>query len=207
MSGNCCIFASGEIHDYENISLPENPYIICADGGYIHCQKLDIKPDIIIGDFDTLDQTIIKEQNNIRYPAEKDDTDTMLAIKYALEHGYTDIAVYGALGGRIDHTFANIQSLAYIQKHGGNGTICGDNEFLTVIENSSRSFPRKYGYYFSVFSLTERSDGVTAKGVKYPLINAILTNDFPLGVSNEITEDFCTLEVKSGILLVIYAKS
>lgn len=207
MSSTCCVFAGGEIYDYKNINLPENPYIICADGGYIHSQKLNLKPDIIIGDFDTLDRSIIEEQNNICYPAEKDDTDTMLAIKYALEHGYTDISIYGALGGRIDHTIANIQSLLYILKHGGHGTIYGDTEIITVVENSSRDFPRKDGYYFSVFSLPGHSDGVTLSGVKYPLSDAVLTDSFPIGVSNKIISDFCTLEVKSGILLVIYAKS
>lgn len=207
MSEHCCIFAGAEIHDYESISLPENSHIICADGGYIHSQKLNLTPEIVIGDFDTLDRAVIKEQNNISYPVEKDDTDTMLAVKYALEHGYTDISIYGALGGRIDHTIANIQTILYIQSNGGRSTIYGDTEVLTVVESSSRKFPKKDGYYFSVFSLSETSEGVTLKGVKYPLSDTILTNSFPIGVSNEITADFCSLEVKSGILLVIYAKS
>lgn len=207
MSKQCCIFAGGEIHDYDNIHLPENSYVICADGGYAHSQELNIKPDIIIGDFDTLDRALIEDKKNIRYPAEKDDTDTMLAIKYALERGYKEISIYGALGGRIDHTIANIQSLMFIQSHGGRGTIYGDTEILTVIENSSAIFPRRNGFYFSVFSLSDKSEGVTIKGVKYPLSDATLTSDFPLGVSNKITADFCDLEVKSGVLLIIYAKS
>ncbi len=202
----CCILAGGDILNYSSLKIDASSYIICADGGYYHAKKLNISPNVIIGDFDTLNEEVTDDCEIIKFPIEKDDTDTMLAIKLALERGYYSIKIYGATGGRLDHTIANIQSIAYINEHNASATIYGDTEIITMIKNCSKSFEKLSGYYFSLLSFSEKCMGVSTKGLKYNLENATLTNSFPLGISNEFLSNFCDVEVKSGTLLIIYSK-
>ena len=203
----CCIFAGAAIEDYSPIVLNQPlPYIICADGGYTHAQFLGLKPDVILGDFDTFLQKVPEDCEILRYSSEKDDTDTMLAVKLALERGFTKLSLYGVTGGRLDHTLANIQTLAYILKHRASGVLYGDREQISLLSNGRMDFLRKDGCYFSVFAFGGTAAGVTTTGTKYDLSDAVLTPDFPLGVSNEILNDFATVEVKNGMLMLLYVK-
>ena len=202
----CCIFAGAKIDDYSRIKIPCTAYIICADGGYSHAKRLGIFPDVVLGDFDTLSEDITEECEVIKFPSEKDDTDTLLAIKLAIQRGFDNIKIYGAVGGRIDHTFANIQSLAFINLYNIEATIFGDNEILTVITNAKKRFEKIEGYFLSIFSFSGQSLGVTTHGLKYNLNNSILKNTFPLGISNEFLSNFCEIEVKNGTLLIIFSK-
>ena len=129
----------------------------------------------------------------------------MLAVKLALERGYKDITIFGATGGRLDHTVAIIQTLEYIHAHGGRGIIDGDNQPVMLQSPGRTRYKRRDGY-FSLFSITEQCTGVTTSGLKYNLNNAVFKRSFPWGVSNEFCEDYCEIEIKSGLLLVIYAK-
>ncbi len=207
MSGKCIIFAGAEVKDISSLDIDNETYIICADGGYKNALKFGIIPNLAVGDFDTLDFKEVKECKIIKCPPEKDDTDTMIAVKKALEMGFDDITITGALGGRFDHTFANIQTLLYIAENNADGCIIGDNDIIYVQKNSCRTYHKKDGYYFSVFSLSGLSEGVTLKGFKYNLENGVLKNSFPLGVSNEFAEKNGFVEVKNGILLVILSKN
>ncbi|NLK70459.1 MAG: thiamine diphosphokinase [Clostridiales bacterium] len=202
----CYIFSGSEILNYSVIEISDDSYVICADAGYLHAKRLGIVPDCIIGDFDTFGGEIPKNIEVIRYRAEKDDTDTMLAVKLALEKGYTDICIYGALGGRFDHTIANVQTLQYIYNHGRNGRIISDNDYIMLQGSGTRTYSRREGYYFSLLSISDKTDGITTEGLKYNLKNATLTSDFPLGVSNQILNEFATITVKNGLLLVIFSK-
>lgn len=202
----CLIFAGGPVDNPERLPKPEQGYVICADGGYLLAKRLNIKPDVVLGDFDSMPaESVFKEA--LRFPKEKDDTDLMLAIKLALSKGFKRIVIYGALGGRMDHTIASLQAMRYILNHGAKPEIHGENESLFLISDTQMTLPKKDDYYFSVFSFSPVSEGVTLKGVKYPLENALLTDDFPVGVSNEITADFCEVSVKRGILMVVYSKT
>ena len=202
----CCIFAGAKILDYSKIILPDDAYIVCADGGYSHLKFIDQKPNVILGDFDTLTEEIKEQCEVIRYSSEKDDTDTMLAVRLALERGFTHLQIYGATGGRLDHTLANIQTLSYIKEHHADAVIYGDTEPLCLIKNEAKSFAKREGYYFSILSFSDCSEGVTTRGTKYDLTNATLLSSYPLGVSNEILENFAAVEVKNGALLVLYSK-
>ncbi|MEG0614491.1 MAG: thiamine diphosphokinase [Oscillospiraceae bacterium] len=202
----CYIFAGAEIENYDKIAIEKNLYIICADGGYLHAKHLGIIPNVVLGDFDTIDCQIDSRCEVIKYPAEKDDTDSMLAIKLALKKGFDQIEIYGAVGGRLDHTFANIQAFAYIKQNGANATIYGDNEEIKLIQNEKITIKKHHDYYLSIFSFSEKCEGITEIGVKYPLNNAVITNYFPLGVSNEIIEENAEIEVVSGTLLIILSK-
>lgn len=202
----CSVFSAGNIKDYSIIDKENCGYIICADAGFLHTEKLGLIPDLIVGDFDTLSPDSSYKCEILKYPIEKDDTDTMLAVKCAIERGYTDLKIYGALGGRIDHTFANIQTLAYAKQNNINASIIGDNEIITILNNEEAKFKLLSDYYLSIFSYSEICEGVTLDGVKYPLKNAVLENSFPLGVSNEIINDFCSINVEKGSLLIVFSK-
>ncbi len=204
----CAVFTGGEILDYSRIdtSLFCDRMIISADSGYIHAKAMGIKTDILIGDFDSLEALPDDVGEIISFSSEKDDTDTMLAVKLALNKGFDDIIIVGGLGYRLDHTFANIQTLAYIHENGAEGFIVSDNERIFFLQTSSLRLERLDGYSLSVFSFGEELSGVTLKGVKYPLNNAAVTNFFPIGVCNEISAEFAEIEVKSGKMLIIQSK-
>jgi len=204
----CAIFTGGEINNYTqiNVSHLRNTTIISADAGYIHAKNLGLITNILIGDFDTLTEMPSDVDEVIKFPKEKDDTDTMLAIKLALDRGYNDIEIYGALGNRLDHTFANIQSLAFINEHKAKGKIISEKDILYFIENEKISIPQKDGFSLSIFSYGESCEGVTLKGVKYPLENAKINQNFPLGVCNEIIEEIAEISIKRGKMLIIISK-
>lgn len=205
MSNNvCCILAGAEISDLSIVNLGD--YVICADSGVLHSKNLGITPDLAVGDFDSWFEPIDKQCEVIKVAAEKDDTDTMLAVKLAISKGFTTINIYGAVGGRLDHTYANIQVLAYIKKNHCIGTIFGDSDIVTIIQNEKKTFTKINGYYLSVFSFSEISSGVFERGVKYPLNDATIFNNFPIGISNEIISENCEIEVQDGTLLIVFSK-
>lgn len=196
--GVCYIVGASEMQNRINPS--DGDLVIAADGGYKHLEKTGIAPDMIIGDFDSAELPDCK--NRICFPAEKDDTDMMLCIKYGFEKGYREFKIYGSLGGkRTDHTVANIQSLAYIAEHGGKGFLINRNEMFTVIKNSEIILNGNDGY-FSVFAFGSEAKGVSISGGKYPLDNVVLSPSFPLGVSNQFVGNDVKISVKDGCLLI-----
>ena len=204
----CIIFAGGEIKNYSSVKTCDflDKYIICADSGYIHAQKLGANVDVIIGDFDSINSIPTDNVENIKFQKEKDDTDTMLAVKLAFERGYKNIEIYGGLGNRFDHTYANIQTLDYISENGGTGKLVSDSEEIMLIKNQSIEIAKNENVYLSLFSYSEICNGVSIKGVKYPLNSATITQSFPIGISNEIVEDFAEISVKQGKILIILSK-
>ena len=167
------------------------------------CRELGIVPDLLLGDFDSMEQP--EDFANIhRSPVEKDDTDTMLAVKTGLEQGCGEFYLYGGTGGRrLDHTLANLQTLLYLRRRGARGYLY-DNDFVwTVIENETIRVDKTVEWgLLSVFCLGDRARGVTETGVQYPLQGAELTAEFPLGVSNHILEPVARVGVETGALAV-----
>lgn len=205
MQKRCVILAGGEINPAD-VSVPDDAFVICADRGYAAAEKLGINPVLVMGDFDSLG--FVPSSDCTRtYPPEKDDTDTMLAVKAALEKGAEEIFIYGALGGRLDHTFANIQTLQFIANHGARGILIGGNDMFTMQTGPSCvRYERHEGYYFSVFSYSEKCTGVNITGTEYTLTEGVLANDFPLGVSNHITEEYAEISLQNGVLVIIESK-
>ena len=181
--------------------------IICADIAYLAAKKEGIEPHAVIGDFDHAEHEEQPDEATkvLRFPSVKDDTDTMLCVKYALNRGADDIVIVGGLGGRLDHTFANIQTLAYIRAHGANGLILDGDHTVMLVDNYILVQKGAY-HYASIFAYDPVCRDVTLKGFKYEVEHIDLTNDFPLGVSNEITEKIAEITVGEGRLLVILAK-
>lgn len=183
--------------------LPENgDFIIAADKGIETLEKKGIEPDIIIGDFDSLGYIPDKE-NKIVLPKRKDDTDIAYAINYALDKGYDRFCVYGAIGGLLDHTIANIQLSAYLSKKGIFNEFFGDSFTISCLTNGKMKLERSEKGRFSMFAL-EKATGVSLKGLSYTAQNREFDQFYPIGVSNEFIGEEAEIEVKSGTLLLLW---
>lgn len=198
----CVIFGSAPIDNYGFINkyLDKSDFVICADGGITHAENLKITPQLIIGDFDSYNGKILCE-NVMRYPPEKDDTDMALCIEYAIKNGYEKIIIAGGLGGRIDHTLANLSLLA---KYSDKDIMLIDEKTEITAISDFCSLEKNEKKYISFISFTEKTEGVTYKGLKYPLSDATLySKDAQFSISNEIVEKKAEITVKTGILLCI----
>lgn len=202
-TGICYIAGAGR-SDLISLQLKENDLAIAADGGFDFFQKSGIQPGILLGDFDSIKNFPAVTDQAIRYPAEKDDTDMMLAVKVGLSHGYRTFVLFGGLGNRIDHTQANIQSLAYLTTKNAVGFLYSNGTYITAIRNTGLIFPKKNQGILSVFAHNQTIRGVTLSGLKYPLTNASLHNNMPLGVSNEFIGEEARISVEMGTLVIIW---
>ncbi len=204
----CVIICAGNIEKYETVKceLDGAKLIICADAGVVHAQNMGVKPDIILGDFDSYTGEIPECRQVIKLPAEKDDTDTMYAVKLALDMGFDEFVLLGALGGRLDHTLANIQTLKYLQSKNAFGRLVGEDNIVFLVSSGEIKIKRRTGFKLSVFSYSDVCYGVTLKNVHYLLNDYTLDNRFPLGVSNEFEGDFALVSVKDGDLLIILSR-
>ena len=207
----CILIGAGDLTVGE-LKLREGDYCIALDGGLGYCDFLQVEPDLIIGDFDSVtkeEQKALEEiekaapERVIRLKPEKDDTDMLYALKYALEQGFREFRIYAATGGRLDHTLANIQCLLYLKNHGAVGYLMDGNGMIMVLKNESVSFQENLEGYLSLFSLREQAEGVTIKGMKYPLQDYVMTNDFPIGISNEFIGEKAEISVRNGELACI----
>ncbi len=204
------------------VAEKEKIFFIAVDGGYAFLKEQDIIPALAVGDFDSLGY-VPTDTRTVKHPVEKDKTDILLAIDEAIAAGFSQVYVFGAIGGdRLDHTIANMQMLAYAKKNGCNAIILDKNTCAFVITEAlyiSRSgliadeciFFNAFDMqkiepgrkYFSLLSYNNRTEGVSIKGCKYELDNAALNNDYPLGISNEINSDNVHITLENGMLLVI----
>ena len=211
MMGRCVIVGGANINNYDFIreKLSADDYIIFCDSGLKHMENLRVQPSLIVGDFDSLlsekQELLERYPKEIihRLPCEKDDTDTLAAIRLAVETGYERFIIYGGLGGRLSHTMANIQSLMFLKEHGLHGELVGNGSRIFVIKDESVVLSARKNGYISVFAYGEKANGVTIKNLKYEVEDAELTNAFPIGVSNEFVGKEATVSVKKGALLVV----
>ena len=183
----------------------EGDFVIAADAGLLHLAKLHIKPDLMLGDFDSLGR--IPSFPNVEVcPVEKDDTDSMIALRHAVTLGCRRILLFGALGGRrLDHTLANIQALAWARAQGAECFIIGEGCALTAIaDGDALRFDGRYRGDFSAFCHGPDAAGVSERGLYYRLDRAVLTAAFPLGVSNSFTGEAAEISVESGTLIVYW---
>ena len=199
--GSCFIFCAGQFYGLA-APLQADDFIIAADGGLAHVQKLGITPHGILGDFDSLGYI---PQDSTVFPVEKDDTDAMLAVRKGLELGFREFYLYGSLDGpRLDHTVANFQTLQYLADRGAVGYLIGKDYIVTVVKDGKLRFPAACTGIFSVFCMGADAEGVTIRGGKYEVENVRLTAGFPLGVSNHFTGNEVTVSVEKGSLLVLW---
>ena len=198
---NCVIFCAGEFH---GLMEPVSGVCIAADGGLRHLEQLELTPDVILGDFDSLGY--VPQKANV-FPVEKDDTDAMLAVRKGLELGCDRFVLYGALEGpRLDHTVANFQTLQFLADRGARGYLVGKDTVVTVIKNESLTLPALESGIVSVFCMGEDARSVTIRGLQYGLENGTLTAGFPLGVSNHFVGKEAMVCIENGSLLVFFPK-
>ena len=200
--GACVIVGAGELEDAV-IRRREGDLVIAADGGLKYLERAGIAPDIALGDFDSLGYRPNLPEV-IYHPPEKDDTDTMLAVREGFARGFDTFVIYAGLGGRLDHTVANLQTLAFIAENGGRGYLVGGASVSTALKDSSIAFGADERGMISVFCMGEKAEGVTISGLKYEVENAELVPYLPLGASNEFTGKPAKIEVKHGTLLVMW---
>ncbi len=199
--GSFVIFCAGGFDGLAEAIAPDD-YILAADGGLRHLEGLGIRPDGILGDFDSLGYV---PQGGQVFPVEKDDTDSMLAVRRGLAMGYRRFVLYGSLDGeRLDHTVANFQTLQFLADHGAVGYLVGAHTVATVVQQGTLVFPATAQGTVSVFCVGADAHGVSIEGLKYPLENGTLTASFPLGVSNRFTGREAAITVKNGSVLVLY---
>ncbi len=209
MSGKCIIVGAGDLTMGE-ITVGEEDLCIAVDGGLSYCPILGVEPDVILGDFDSVSEKereaieVLKEQipeRVVELPVEKDDTDMLAALKYGLESGYKDFRIYAGTGGRFDHTLANIQCLLYLKNHGAVGYLVDGMGMILVLQNESVSFRKEMEGYLSLFALGKEAKGVSIRGMKYPLEGYTMTNDFPVGISNEFIGEEASIALEDGELV------
>lgn len=192
----CTIFAAAPINDLSFVTVPENSYIICADAGYKHAERLNITPDLIVGDFDSASKPQIQNANVISFNKRKDDTDLMLAIKYGIEMGCEDFYIYGALGERLDHTIASITALSYILDNNLKARLIDENCEVSMLPIGEYEI-ENLGGYLSLFPFGCDSARVSIEGCEYDGVFTLISS-FPLGVSNKIINKSCRLNVLAG---------
>lgn len=198
----CFIFAAGTFFGLRAVPAAGD-LVIAADAGFLACRAAGVVPDLVLGDFDSMEAPA-DATHVCRLPVEKDDTDTLAAVKTGLERGCREFHLYGATGGRrLDHTLANLQTLLFLRRRGARGWLYDDDFLWTAIENEALEVPRTVDWaLFSAFCLGDRAEGVCEEGFQYPLEDAVLTPDFPLGVSNHILEPAARIAVRRGALAV-----
>jgi thiamine pyrophosphokinase len=210
-NGKCIVIGAGDL-TVGNINVGDDDLVIAVDGGLNYCTVLEVEPDLILGDFDSVGkeqkEVLLELQKQIpdrviALKPEKDDTDMLAALKMGLEYGYTAFQIYAATGGRLEHTIANIQCLLFLKNRDAVGYIMDGNGMIFVMQNEEVKFRNTLEGYLSIFSLGKEANGVSIKGMKYELEKTTLTNDFPLGISNEFIGEEALIRVEDGELVCI----
>ena len=200
--GICYVVGAGENYGFD-FQPAAGDFVIAADAGLRCLEKQGIRADLVIGDFDSL-KCIPGHPNTVVLSAEKGDTDTLAAVREGIRAGYANFHIYCGTGGRIDHTMANLQVLAYLSANNMRGFLFDYGTVITAVTNGRLCFGKIPCGYVSVFSSSEKAEGVTLCGLKYELNNATLTNTFPVGVSNEFIGRESSISVSDGTLFIVF---
>ncbi len=212
---NCLIITGGSLNqEFAKDFISRNNFsqIIAVDKGLKYCSDLNLMPNHVLGDFDSIDEKILNEYKSINnssinfhtFNSQKDYTDTHLAVELAMDLDSTAIVLLGAIGTRLDHSISNIQLLTYMLKKNISGYIINENNKIYLIDKSKiLKKENVYGNYLSLMPLTKTVSGITLKGFKYPLNNHTIALGETIGISNEIIEDEALIDLDLGILIVI----
>ena len=202
--GRCVIVGGADINNYAFIreKLCADDYVIFCDSGLKHLENLQVQPDLIVGDFDSHENPHL-DVETIVLPFEKDDTDTVFAVKEAIKRGFDDFLLIGVIGARLDHTLGNVSILLYLDSLGKKGCIIDDYSEMVIVSNKPVSISDQYSF-FSLLNLTGCAKGITITGAKYPLVDGEISCEYQYGVSNEVLPGHtAVVSVKEGKLLLI----
>ena len=200
----CVIVGGADINNYEYIRscLREDDFIVFCDSGLKHLESLQVRPGLIVGDFDSHNNPHL-DVETIVLPCEKDDTDTVFAMKEAMKRGYTEFLLIGVVGARLDHTLGNVSILLYLDENNAKGKIIDDYSELEIVSDRPAFITDNYSY-FSLLNISGIARGVTIENAKYPLDNAEIKYDYQYGISNEVNRgEVAKVTIRDGKLLLI----
>ena len=204
-----CVIISGSpdtnVEEIKSLCTSDD-FIVCADSGYSFAKKAGLTPNLIIGDFDSLKEELPQNTEVVKLNTHKDDTDTEHCVMECIRRGYKDFLLLGSIGGRTDHTFANIATLAFLSEYNYNGIARNNGEEIRILKEGSYEMKNKKGLIFSVFPYGCESVNVTYKGAEYMLNNKTLTYNVSRGISNVFVDDEAEITINRGraILLTYY---
>lgn len=204
-----CVIISGSpdtnVEEIKSLCTSDD-FIVCADSGYSFAKKAGLTPNLIIGDFDSLKEELPQNTEVVKLNTHKDDTDTEHCVMECIRRGYKDFLLLGSIGGRTDHTFANIATLAFLSEYNYNGIARNNGEEIRILKEGSYEINNKKGLIFSVFPYGCESVNVTYKGAEYMLNNKTLTYNVSRGISNVFVDDEAEITINRGraILLTYY---
>lgn len=231
--GRCIIVGAGDFFGMPFQPVEED-YVIAADAGYENLKAVGIVPDLVVGDFDSMEVEGVKgvtgpvKDLDIFADAEKaeyihhlqrieldgvetrvidpikNDPDMLACVRIGMERGFRSFHLIGGTGKRIDHSIANLQVLGFLAQQGLHGYLYGEHQLVRAIRNESVCFPKAMQGYFSALSLSDECHGVTERGFKYIVTDVTLSNMMPTGLSNEFVGTEAEISVKDGTLLLIY---
>ena len=200
----CVIVGGADINNYGFIreKLCADDYVIFCDSGLKHLENLQVQPSLIVGDFDSHENPHLAVET-IVLPCEKDDTDTVFAVKEAVHRGFSDFLLIGVIGARLDHTLGNVSILLYLDSLGKNGRIIDDYSEMEIVSDKPVFISDDYSF-FSLLNISGYAEGVSITGAKYPLAGAEISCEYQYGVSNEVLPgEVATVFVTKGKLLLI----
>ena len=200
----CVIVGGADISNYDRINaqLKSDDFVVFCDSGLKHMEKLSAEPSLIVGDFDSHENPNL-DVETIVLPCEKDDTDTVFAVKEAIKRGYADFHLIGVVGARLDHTLGNVYILEYLHEKGLNGIIIDDYSELCMVGSEGKYINDSFAF-FSLINITGRAKGIKIENAKYPLDNGEITPEYQYGVSNEVIKGkTAKVTVSDGKLLLV----
>lgn len=200
----CVIVGGADINNYDFIrgKLCADDFVVFCDSGLKHLEALQAKPSLIVGDFDSHENPHLAVET-IVLPCEKDDTDTVYAVKEALKRGYTDFLLIGVVGARLDHTLGNVSILLHLDSLGKHGCIIDDYSEMEIVSDKPVFITDDYAF-FSLLNITGCAKGISIAGAKYPLTDAEITCEYQYGISNEVLPGkTASVFVRQGKLLLI----
>ena len=203
----CVIIGGADIKEYEKIKdyITDGDFIICCDCGMRHTEKLLVKPDLIVGDFDSSENPDL-DVETIVLPREKDDTDTVFAVKEAVKRGFEKFLLVGVIGERFDHSMGNVSILLYLDSQGKFAKIVDDFSEMEIVSDKVSYVDGSFKY-FSLLNISGIADGITVRGAKYPLENASVSCEYQYGISNEVLPgETAEISVKNGRLIWVKVK-
>ena len=204
MNRRCVIVGGAAIDNYEFVKscLRYGDFFVFCDSGLKHMDALGVQANLIVGDFDSHENPHLSVET-IVLPCEKDDTDTVYAVKEAVKRGFSEFLLIGTVGGRLDHTLGNVSILLYLDSIGKKAQMIDDYSEMEIVSKEPAFIEDRYAY-FSLLNITGLAEGVTIRDAKYPLENASITCEYQYGISNEpLPGKTARVSVANGRLLLI----
>lgn len=203
-----CVIISGSpdtnVDEIKELCCPDD-YIVCADSGYSYAKQAGILPDLIIGDFDSLKEELPADTEIVKLNNRKDDTDTEHCVMECIRRGHRNFLLLGSIGGRTDHTFANISILAFLSEYHYKGIARNNGEEIRILNKGTYDMSGNKGLIFSVFPYACEAVNVSYEGAEYPLDSFTLTYNVSRGISNVFNNDKASITVNDGrAILLIY---